>query len=396
MKLTLDDIATLERSYITREIAAAAGLYRVTSIEGRDIVGRRGGGDYAGVVYPYRAPGTRDVVLHRLRLDSPPVDANGKVEHKYLTAPGARNHLYIPPSDPALLGDIATPVVFTEGEKKALALSRMALETGNGSGKPTFLPISIPGVWSFRSTTGIRANSKGERVAEKGVIPDLGHIAWTGRKVTILYDANAATNTSVAAARRELARELSRRGADVWISELPPLTGVNGADDLLGLFGVEKALEVLKSAIRYQWRDDLIRSDKGKALPLLANALTALRGAPEWHGALAFNEHALSISALRETPWGVVKTWADHDNYLLVEWFQRHGLLITVADANAAVEIVARDRSYNPLQDFLDSRVWDGVNRIGSWLTLYPGRGTIGPYERHRSPLADLGGCAGL
>ena len=256
-------------------------------------MGRRGGGDYAGVVYPYFAPKTHDVVLHRLRLDSPPVDANGKVEHKYLTAPGARNHLYIPPSDPALLGDAATPVVFTEGEKKALALSRMALETGNGSGKPTFLPISIPGVWSFRSTTGIRANSKGERVAEKGVIPDLGHIAWTGRKVTILYDANAATNTSVAAARRELARELSRRGADVWISELPPLTGVNGADDLLGLFGVEKALEVLKSAIRYQWRDDLIRSDKGKTLPLLANALTALRGAPEWHGALAFNEHAL-------------------------------------------------------------------------------------------------------
>jgi predicted P-loop ATPase len=375
VKLTADDIAALERAYITPEIAAAAGLYRVTSIEGRDIVGRRGGGDYAGVVYPYFAPKTHDVVLHRLRLDSPPVDVDGKVAHKYLTAPGARNHLYIPPCDLALPGDVSIPVVFGEGEKKCLALWRMALETanGNGNGKPAFLPMTIPGVWSFRSTTGIRTNAKGERVTEKGVIPDLGHIAWTGRKVTILFDANAATNTSVAAARRELARELSRRGADVWISELPPLTGVNGADDLLGLFGVEKALEVLKSAIRYQWRDDLIRSDKGKALPLLANALTALRGAPEWHGALAFNEHALSISTLRETPWGVVRTWADHDNYLLVEWFQRHGLLITVADANAAVEIVARDRSYNPLQDFLDSKVWDGVNRIGSWLTLYLG-----------------------
>jgi hypothetical protein len=66
-KLTTDDYKDLEQSYISREIADAAGLYRVNSLEGRELVGRRGGGDYAGIVFPYRRPGTKDSVLDRLR-----------------------------------------------------------------------------------------------------------------------------------------------------------------------------------------------------------------------------------------------------------------------------------------------------------------------------------------
>jgi predicted P-loop ATPase len=382
VKLTSDDYAALERSYITRKVADTAGLYRVPSIEGRDLVGRKGAGDYAGVVFPYFWPGTKDSVLDRLRLDSPPADAaTGKPRHKYLTAAGSRNRLYLPPCDPALVGDTAMPVVFTEGEKKCLGLWRAALES-NGTGKAAFLPMAIPGVWSWRGTTGIQTNANGERVPEKGVMPDLGRIAWmdryagVSRKVTILFDTNAATNSSVQAARRELARELTRRGAQVWIAELPPLTGVNGVDDLLGLFGLERALEVLKSATLWDWYKELIRSDKNKILPILANAITALRWAPEWCGVLAFNEHALNISTTRETPWGPVATWADHHTYLLVDWLQRHGLKITITDTNAAVETVARDRSYHPVREYLDSLVWDGIGRLDDWLTLYLGAPT--------------------
>jgi hypothetical protein len=88
MKLTKDDYAALERSWITPEISRAAGLYRVNSLDGRELVGRKGGGDYAGIVFPYRLPGDQRSVLDRLRLDTPPVDAGtGKPEHKYLTAP---------------------------------------------------------------------------------------------------------------------------------------------------------------------------------------------------------------------------------------------------------------------------------------------------------------------
>src|SRR5262249_13172061 len=169
-KLTRDDYAALERSWITREIADAAGIYRLPSIEARDLIGRKGGGDYGGIVFPYSWPRMKGVILHRLRLDHPPLEADGRPQHKYLTAPGERNRLYLPPCDPKLLSDIALPVVLTEGEKKALALWRAARESANGTGTPTFLPIAISGVWNFRGVTGIRNNAKGERTPETGVI----------------------------------------------------------------------------------------------------------------------------------------------------------------------------------------------------------------------------------
>ena len=169
-------------------------------------------------------------------------------------------------------------------------------------------------------------------VPEKGPIPDLDLIAWQNRRVTILFDVDAATNLKVQAARRELAQELTRRGAEVWIAELPPAPGVSGADDFLCLFGASKLAAVIEQAHRYEWREELIRTDKNKFAALLANAITALRAAPEWCGLLAYNEHALTISTTRTTPWGAVDIWADHHTYRLVDWFQHHGLHISLGN----------------------------------------------------------------
>ena len=371
--LTNEDYSALEKSYISREIATAAGLYRVNSLDGRDLVGRSGGGDYAGIVFSYSWPGTNGAHLHRLRLDHPPFEADGKPAHKYLTASRERNRLYLPPCEPKLLTDTAMPVVLTEGEKKGLALWHAALESANGNGTPTFLPVAIPGVWGFRGTVGIRQNSKGERTPEKGVISDFDRITWTGRKATILFDANAATNGSVQAARRELARELTRRGAEVWISDLPPTPNVNGIDDFLGLFGLISGLDVIRSATRYEWRKELIVNENDRPLAILANAITALRSAPEWCQVLAFDEFSQRVTTLRNVPWGSVNAWTEQEDRLCADWMQHHGLRIGINDAAAAVETVARDSLYHPVRAFLELLKWDRIPRLDDWLTLYLG-----------------------
>src|SRR5947209_4270127 len=237
-EITAQDFALFARCYITREGTEQARLFRVDTHEGARLVGRNGGGDYAGIVFPYYWPGSDSPREYRLRRDKPELeqkpDGALKEKNKYLSPPGRSNLFYIPPgTPPEYLTDITVRVFFTEGEKKALALFRYFMERGE-----RVLVIALSGAWNFRGTVGKTTDEKGRRDV-KGIIPDFDRVIWHGRVVYVIYDSNVATNDSVAAARRELAKELKRRGAVVRLVDLPQIDGVNGVDDLLAAKGPE-------------------------------------------------------------------------------------------------------------------------------------------------------------
>ena len=132
--LTEKDYSNLTHSFITPEIADAAGLRRVSDLDGAEMVGRprKAGTDYAGIVFPYFLPPNCNCPRqYRLRRNSPEyeqkADGTRKEIGKYLSAPGARNMLYFPPSvKTEWLEDVSLPIVLTEGEKKTLALHRLS------------------------------------------------------------------------------------------------------------------------------------------------------------------------------------------------------------------------------------------------------------------------------
>src|SRR5260370_27103093 len=69
--LTPADHAALESRWIDPEMARRAGLRRVDSLTGGEIVGRRGGGDYSGMLIPSFLPGPDQLRDYRLRADHP-------------------------------------------------------------------------------------------------------------------------------------------------------------------------------------------------------------------------------------------------------------------------------------------------------------------------------------
>lgn len=248
------DFAKLAQSGITSEHAQLAMLRRVESHEGGALIGRNGGGDWAGVVFPYVWPGEDRVREYRLRRDRPDLEQKPgggyKERGKYLAPPGRGNLLYlVPGTQPEWLDDVSLPVVLVEGEKKAIAVWAISwYDSGDTSDKPSWLPVAIPGVWNWQGVTGKGPGPDGDRRNIKGPIPDLDRVAWNGRTVTIVFDANVRTNESVRAARQGLTRELRRRGAIVLWVELPELPGVNGIDDLIGRHGGKVATELIKNA----------------------------------------------------------------------------------------------------------------------------------------------------
>lgn len=255
-RLTEQDYKMLERSWISKAIVHAAGLRRVTSLEGGQIVGRNGSSDYAGLIFPYIWPGETIARDYRLRRDHPELeykpDGATKERQKYLSPPGRSNLLYFPCGiDPAILHDSGIPVTIVEGEKKALALRNLA---SWNSSELRFLPVGLSGVWNWRGTVGKEPGPNGEARAVKGPIPDLDRIVWKSRRIIIIFDSDVNRNPDVERARKALTSELERRGADVLLVNLPDLPTLEktGADDFLAFpeGGPERMLALIENATR--------------------------------------------------------------------------------------------------------------------------------------------------
>jgi hypothetical protein len=374
MSLTPADLEMFRRLRIDAELLARAGIERVTDQGARQKFGLNGTGDNAGIIFPYvDAAGIRRTC--RLRRDHPDME-NGKPVKKYLAPYGDRRHAYIVPGDHNLAQDAGIPVALVEAEKSALGLRAFADRTGR-----QLLPIALGGCWAWRARIGKVENSKGERVDEVGPLLELV-ICRDGRKVYVLLDANCATNPAVQAARNALVRQLLQQRADVHVLDLPGLDGVNGPDDFLGLYGddaMAKLLDAPSSKIA-DWRSLLIYRQTKSAPPqperLLANAMTALRYAHEWHSVLGFNEFSQQVVTHRPTPWGkeVGSSWADADDSLATEWLQREADIFVGSNTVAeAVQTIARENGFHPVRNYFKSLLWDKVSRIDTWLMDFLG-----------------------
>jgi predicted P-loop ATPase len=204
-----------------------------------------------------------------------------------------------------------------------------------------------------------------------------------GKNIVIIPDNDAAGESHLA----KVAQSLTGRAASFRVARVPDSKDVSdwitaGADredvqrlvDSAGSFTT--SVNTVDPAEETDWQRELLLNDKGAPKALPANAITALRLAPEWSGVLAFNEFSLVTVALKRLPWehGDGGTeWTDQEDRLTANWLQHQSILVSVEVAGQAVQAVARDRRYHPVRDYLDSLRWDGTKRLDTWLSLYLG-----------------------
>lgn len=239
---------------IDRETVISAQLARVDNFTARQLTGQNGPHDLSGIAIPYYRPGTADPLEYSVRLDDPPRTELGKhgefkETRKYLWPVGRPNRFYVPPGTKAeWLLDSSIPVVFVEGVKKALALWGLAFHgVSESAEKPRFVVVGLNGVWNWLSKTGREETAEGGWEHKSEPLPDFSWLTWTNRKVFILYDANVQTNPNVRSARRRLTDHLHTCDvAEVRYIDLPQIEGINGIDDLLGVWPKERVLALVE------------------------------------------------------------------------------------------------------------------------------------------------------
>ena len=126
------------------------------------------------------------------------------------------------------------------------------------------------------------------------------------------------------------------------------------------------------------WKNILLLNLNGTIKPVLANAITALRSAPEWAEVLAYDEFANRTVLQKPAPWmksGFTpnEEWTTNHDILATEWLHHQGIFVSTDIAGQAVETVARERPFHPVRKYLEGLEWDGKARLETWLHDYLG-----------------------
>jgi predicted P-loop ATPase len=118
-------------------------------------------------------------------------------------------------------------------------------------------------------------------------------------------------------------------------------------------------------------------------LPILANAMIALRNDLAVRDALAYDEMLRAPILLHEigVPVGgnveEPRPLTDKDVSAFQEWLQSAGLkAIKFGDVRNAVEFRAREHSFHPVLEYLGALTWDETPRLNTWLESYLGTDT--------------------
>lgn len=114
-----------------------------------------------------------------------------------------------------------------------------------------------------------------------------------------------------------------------------------------------------------EWKG-LLRTTKDKSvIKSHENVRVLLMHHPEWHGKIRYDAFAERVM-VTDCPWGhtSLRPWTETDDLNLVMWIDRQVWKDFGKNMTAAgVEVAARESTYHPVLDYLNTLVWDGEPR---------------------------------
>lgn len=127
------------------------------------------------------------------------------------------------------------------------------------------------------------------------------------------------------------------------------------------------------------WEAMLLRAPKGLPFGHEQNVIIALTHALEWDGALGFDEFQQKVTLHRPPPWDsnasfiAGKAVPEDFDVRVAAWCQGHFINTNPSIAYRAIGVVARERRYHPVKDYLGALEWDRRPQLDAWASYYLG-----------------------
>jgi Domain of unknown function (DUF927)/Domain of unknown function (DUF3854) len=231
-ELSEHDLAQLHASGLSDETIALAGVYTEPNQRTLSLILERPYPRACGpaLVFPLIMPGATEPHAYRIKPLHPRTEKKrGKSRVvKYDQASRAGMLVYYAPRARAAgaYGDPTKVCLWTEGEKKSLALDQLGL-----------VCVGLTGVWSWSDP------------ADDGLHPSIrDHVTVAGREHVICFDGDSREKKEVMHAAARLAGMLLSKGAVRVSFVCPPPGGPKGVDDFLGAHGADAVHALLATA----------------------------------------------------------------------------------------------------------------------------------------------------
>jgi predicted P-loop ATPase len=183
------------------------------------------------------------------------------------------------------------------------------------------------------------------------------------------YDRNALSRVSQAV--EDSFRKFAEGSETTGIPKLSGLIDKRAVAAALEWLTIDGGISATVDATN--WRDHLIRNERGKILPHVGNAIIALHD-KSWQNVLHFNESACRVEAKVGPPWDPSRSvpfiWTDEDDVHTAAWLMQQGIVVPKEIAGQAAQTIAHDYGFHPIREYFNGSTWDGINRIDHWLRI--------------------------
>jgi predicted P-loop ATPase len=210
--------------------------------------------------------------------------------------------------------------------------------------------------------------------------------AFVGKGPAARAPSSADSSRSAAAFRKGMALRLAGQTYDEMVEALRSDPETAAWCNEKGSANDSRELRrIWDKASQHQWLTHCQRNSEGNLRSNLANALVALREAPELQGLFSYDEMlrapllmkavpGASLSDHGVDPSDLPRNVRDVDVTAVQEWLQRAGLSAVSKDTtHQAVDLCASEHAFHPVRQYLSELRWDGERRLLGWLNAYLG-----------------------
>lgn len=125
------------------------------------------------------------------------------------------------------------------------------------------------------------------------------------------------------------------------------------------------------------WKGSLDVGKTGDILSTINNVLLVMENDPYLRGRFAFDEFSRREVALKPLPWRNLKNvpapLIDVDDAGLRFYLEKSYNITSIGKIDDGVKLALLKNSFHPVRDYLDACIWDGTNRLDTFLIDYLG-----------------------